>query len=219
MAITQTYINGDSIALTAFLQRLVPEYFASVTYDSENKVITVKDADDNVLLKLDFNSNGSSFGVYAYVDETNYIKNTVYSSFMCEYGYITKKGAMIDLKASSTSFIKGILLITKTNNGKTAFVFNTNMTNSSTETNMRSVYSVTWGDALPVNVISITYNTFSQIVITSFPTNNAYGTTSYTPDAGFMTFSQSFIAKGSYGSIIIDGVTYLTNGYWALKDE
>lgn len=219
MAITSTYINNDKKVLKTFLQQLVPEYFARVEDLSETGVagdIYIRDADDNLLLRLQLNYSPNR--IYVYFDETHYVQ-VEWSGVVWDYGYIAEKGAMISAKISNQGYF-GTLLITKTNNGKTAFVFSAGINNSTAHC-LTYLHALAWGDdpsTTSADYNQITRTTKKQTMIVPFLTNPIIGVSSYTPNAGYFLTIQSTIGNAAYGTVIIDGVTYLTNGYWAIKD-
>lgn len=57
----------------------------------------------------------------------------------------------------------------------------------------------------------------NQSALVPFPTYAKPGVISYTPNAGFFLISPSYTV--GEGVIQYDGHNYLTNGYWAIKDE
>jgi hypothetical protein len=56
-----------------------------------------------------------------------------------------------------------------------------------------------------------------QLQLAPFATNMETNGISYTPDA-YMILTGSY-TDAMFATIMADGVTYMTNGYWAIKDE
>ena len=55
-----------------------------------------------------------------------------------------------------------------------------------------------------------------QTLLCPFCTNANLGEPSYTPNAFWIPFGQYY--SMGYGTLAMNGVTYLTNGYWCIKD-
>lgn len=222
MAITKTLINNDPAALASFLQRLVPEYFSTVEYDDTNGILSIYDADDNLLftfsgLLLDLST---ALEVRSYADDQNYVSKTYgltsSNHAVITYGWTAKYGALIGVKYNPSSDTAGGVLITKTNNGKTAFVITDRLDYSTVK--FGTTFPVAWGDVAPITKFEFAVNEKNQTEIAAFPTNSAVETVSYTPNAGCIIAGSNYsMADG--GIITVDGTKYLTNGYWAIEDE
>jgi hypothetical protein len=120
-------------------------------------------------------------------------------------------GALIRCGASST---QSDFIITKTNNNKTAFVYFQGNVTQLTRNNFRVV---AWGDTTPDTTRSYTATEANQTQFVPFCTDAALGDVSYTPNAFYIPVGQHF--NMGIGKLTMDGVDYLTNGYWAIKDE
>lgn len=209
MAITKESINSQDISvLAAWMQtHLVPDYFAAVTL-GENSTITCTDTDGNTLLTI---SGTSTIVLNAYKSASNVFTISRAGVGACDYCAVCANGAFIVWRqATAGNPMQQALLITKTNNGKTALAF------SGAASYIANVYCVAWGDAMPNNVRGFTAVNANQTQLVPFCTDAALGDVSYTPNAFYMPMGQYFTA--GFGALTIDGVAYMTNGYWAIKD-
>lgn len=207
MAITKDYLNTSDLNTLATWMRtnLVPDYFAAVTY--ADSTITCTDADGNTLLTF-------GVGITAYKSATASVTminvNPTFS-----YAYTCANGAILESTVpSSPSSAVNCTLITKTNNGKTAIVFSAGTAAAVYRSNIKRV---AWGDAQPDTVFAFTQITANQTQLVPFCTDAAIDVPSYTPNAYYIPVCQN--PSMGNGKLTIDGTTYLTNGYWAIKDE
>ena len=222
MSITQTYLNLSIAELKTFLETLVPNYFASVEYtDNNNTGITCKDSDGNTIFTVAVDS--SSWTYTAYADSENYVSKT--SSYAKPvYGYVCNNGAMI-LGAGNASTISDAtnlrfsVVISKTNNNKTGFVIAASSSTATFTDLYNNFVTGVWGDVIP---LTSSYNygsgvtNHTQTQMFPFVTHCALGEKSYFPNAFFIPVAQT---RTVFGELVADGVSYVTNGYWAIKDE
>lgn len=200
-------------ALAAWLQaNAVPSLFKSVTYESS--VIECYDDNDNLVLEI--GSNGS---IYAYRAEDNAI------SMVPDYTGIGANA--IDLIACDNGFMienlyytsktgKIVLLVSKTNNGVPAVIFSY-LYNDKTKPYYTAIKHVAFGDSETIaTTTTFTPESGQQTKISVFCTNAEIGTTSYTPNAGYLPMHTMY-ASG-IGKFILGADTYITNGYWCIKD-
>lgn len=224
--ITKTYINNDMTVLKNFLEQLVPEYFASVEYDAD-RTVTVKDSDGNTIFKIAKHKNGTSLDGYD-VTAYNHLGTGAQAVYWygtsnyghMYYGYKAANGALIPINPSNTSTVEisRSILITKNQNGETVFVYSYSTSSQSVgDIHLTDVCAVTWNDASPLTRFAFSTNTKNQTLFVPFPTVADSGEISYTPNAGYFAAGQNY--SMGMGSIIMDGYVYLTNGYWAIKDE
>ena len=219
MSITQTYLNTSIVELKTFLGTLVPDYFASVEYtDNNNTGITCKDDDSNTIFTVAVDNGSWTYTAYA--DSENYVSKT--SSYAKPvYGYVCNNGAMIVCAVNAISDatgIRGSVVISKTNNNKTGFVIAAGSSASVLDLYSSFVTGV-WGDVIP---LTSSYNYGSgvtnqtQTQMFPFVTHCALGEKSYFPNAFFIPVAQT---RTVFGELVADGISYVTNGYWAIKDE
>lgn len=202
MAIGKFYLNGGAEVIANWMRTyLVPDYFSEVTTTGWN--IQCKNGNDTVLL---FDPDAySADRIKAYRNETDFANIGAASlPFGCDYAYTCENGAMIHV--SSNIWI----LITKTNNGRTAII-------GTTGGNSQGIPCVAWGDAAPYSTLTYTPRSGEQTQLVPFCTDAPYQTTSFTPNAYYMPVGQYYTLGA--GRLIIGNTAYLTNGYWAIKDE
>lgn len=206
MAITKDYLNTSDLNTLATWMRtnLVPDYFAAVTYDSS--IITCTDADGNTLLTFDSN------GVTAYKSAAN--NTAMYSSAPQSWTYACMSANGAYLVGTTIFGSVACMIIAKTNNGKTAIITSDESTANVCRSNIKRV---AWGDTIPDTTHAFNVYTENQTQLVPFCTDAALGTASYTPDAFYMPVCQN--PSMGIGKLTLDGTDYLTNGYWAIKDE
>lgn len=213
MAISQVYINNDMTALKNFL-----DGFNGMTATLSSDTITMKDSSNNTLCTITQTqtANGYTYAFEAFASASlsqtatyNYSVNTLVYAWKCN------GGIMLDFRASDNEYHYPFY-ITKTNNGKTAFVFTTGTYFGDNETLHNNLACIAFGDIGTLSTYTFSPTPKRQAIICPMPTNNAYGTPSYTQNAGFMPFNSAY--NMGYGSITMNGVEYLTNGYFAIKD-
>lgn len=218
MAITQTYLNSSIAELKLFLGTLVPKYFASVVYTGNNNTgITCKDSDGNTIFTVAVDNGNWTYTAYA--DSQNFVSKTSGSAKPI-YGYVCNNGAMIlgsNSAISDAAGIRGSVVVSKTNNNKTGFVIAAG--SSSTSDLYSNVVTGVWGDVTPLTSsynygLGVTNHTQTQMF--PFVTHCALGEKSYFPNAFFIPVAQT---RAAFGELVADGVSYVTNGYWAIKDE
>lgn len=208
MAITKTYINGNFSVFGSFLES--SGLFDSVVVSGDT--ITCKDADENTLLIFSNASQTMRITAYANASASKYVEynyGTSSTQVTIEYGYACTNGVM--LKFGGMNY-NACAMITKTNNGEIVTV----MSNSEITNPYTVVWCVAWGDVAPFANFTFTANERNQTVVAPFATCADVGDVSYTDKAGYMPFGQYY--NSGYGTLNIDGVEWLTNGYWAIKD-
>ena len=108
------------------------------------------------------------------------------------------------------------LIITKDNNNKVVCVF-TLIFNGSTLESYSTTPTATRFDSPDASYITYAHTTMSQTLLVPFVVNVPIGATkSYTPNAYWIPASEN--KNVGWCAIVIDGVQYMTNGFWALKD-
>ena len=212
MAITRAQVTGlDNVAawLTA---NFVPSFFKSVTVSDD--VLTAIDADNNPIFVVD----NSQKKFLAYRGENNAIE-------MTNNGYAIIGSRVVDLIGCANGFILDhatqtgsktfALLCAKTNNGKVAVIFN--IANNGSSAYGSGVKHVALGDSESISTTTtFTSESGQQTSFATWCTNADAGVASYTPNAYFMPMGQVY--SNGIGKFIIGTDTYITNGYWAIKD-
>lgn len=224
MAITSSIFNTDFAAFKRFMDGLVPDFFASVTYDDDtNLSITCKDDDGNALVTVStdqVNDNAAVWTWTYYASEGLSItrsKNTI----KAVAGYKCTNGALLILSQNASNLAlssNGAVMISKTNNGITGIVATAATTTS--QSLYSPVLSVAWGDVEPLSSdMTLGVGSYqNQTLLYPFTTHCALGQTSYFPNAFFMPVTQ-LSSRQCVGQLVLNGISYVTNGYWVLKDE
>ena len=153
--------------------------------------------------------------------------NYVYG-YTFEYGYATANGIMISVAcrgSDQSPYTSLWIMVAKNESGKPVFIW-TNNANAQgknvdqIKTNMNTEYIVASSDVTPLNAVSrTTPANKNQFVVSPFFSCCATEETSYTPDAGRSLAGNlsAFFIDSLAHIIVLNGVTYLTNGYWVLK--
>ena len=199
-------------------ENAVPDYFASVVYDSNAAAINCKDSEENTVFS--FGNNEISFRKSATATETLSSGTIPTVSYPASAGKCSN-GILITIDRKKPGIL---ILITKTNNGEVAAVFN-----YSNETNWRAVcasvevHVAAVGDygrtAADIKTLRWGAREKNQTQLVQFTTTPAEGTISYTPKAYYMPCAQGLVYDLYFGKFLANGKWYLTNGYWAIVDE
>lgn len=177
--------------------------------------ITIKDSDNNVIVNSNtisswmglvaFYNYGSSYaGNYTYIDPTSSGHNVVYDIYSCSNGLLIKLHD-IGENADRTKFQWA--LITKTNNDKIAIVVNSN--DASFNNPVCCIY-----DQSSAQTCTYTSNIANSTSLTNFVGKSSIGVDSSCQYAFFMPLYQ----YNSVGILTLDGIDYITNGYWCIQD-
>lgn len=234
MAITKEVINGDFTKLATFLTN---SGFVTAVNDSG----TVKCYDDDGNLLAEIYVSGSTIHIPLYwkdsgdtslhIQFSSMINNTsIKTAFSCA------NGVMIACHASDTwmsSGNTGYLLITKNNHDDITFVCTpvpSSIAPNATRDCVTKFIPLAWTDDgticnptwsqwnfMGFQILEAVPGLHNQSALIPFPTYAKPGVISYTPNAGFFLISPSYTV--GEGVIQYDGHNYLTNGYWAIKDE
>jgi hypothetical protein len=231
MAIVRNDSIGTWSALIAWMQdNLVPKFFQSVEEDSQDNTIVVctgvggqklfglkKGADFYPSSCIYYKSDGTS-------EEIDYPGGTGTQATIFRWAAVCKNGALIKwAKAESNTSSSNstiMILVTKNNNGKTAIVTTHSIQSSGTNAGAymtTSVYALAEGDNPNLVPLTFTGRVMEQTQKVQFATNAASNEISYTPDAYYLQCGNIYDIP--YNRFTDDGVTYLTNGYWAVRDE
>lgn len=206
MAIEKIIVSGRA-NVASWLNANATEYFASYTMDG-NKMIA-KDAQNNVMLEWD----GSNVKIYksATVFDTKAADTSSAGTYT-----ISKCSGGIMVIAGSESVNEMSLILTKTNNDVTAVIVGSGTGNRENALT-RDICAAAWGDAEDATKTRTFYpSAQNQTQFASFTTYAKPDTTSYTPNAYYMPVGEYY--DWSYGKFTAGGDTYITNGYWAIKD-
>ncbi len=211
MAIETTYIySTDNSGLLSWLQsNAVPDYFTSVVADSTAASTIRCYVGEHELLNIEIVSGKPSVRFTATnASGTAQSCGYNYAGYYAWYGYKCEGGLAISAGTSSAQYIP--ILITKDSSGNTTVIVSSSITNQS------SAYPVSCVDMISTLLaIGTTTQECAVTTLVPFVCGNATGETRYTPNA-FYTPTVQYTAQGK---LVIDGVAYLSNGVWLLKDE
>ena len=204
MAVTKTFLD-DSVSLVAdFLSST--GLFNNVTVNGN--AITCTDPDNiGVFIIEKTNDYGWRFtaninGGHSYQNE--YTRTSLY------WGYACINGAILVLSDGGLQDRNFSLLISKTNQNKIAFIIPASFAERNT------LHCIAYSDTYPVQEYNISPSVSEQTILSPFITNAAIGTTSYTPSAFYIPYGE-YVGRG-YAKFIMNGITYLTDGYFAISD-
>ena len=220
MAIVRAQVTTPQELAAWMQENAVPNIFKSVTIDSSNN-ITATDDDDNTCLYI---KHGYGGYFRAYSGESSYVsigmqyivaRNTASDIIGCDNGFMLS-GKVEDSSLNQKNFA---FLCAKTNNGKPAIIFQSDLSRSGANVYTQTLHHIAFGDTTSTTLFTTT--TFTpeagqQTSFAAFFTNANVGTASYTPNAYYMPGSQ--IYGSGIGKFILGADTYITNGYWAIKD-
>jgi hypothetical protein len=194
-------------------ENAVPEYFASIELVSDD--MRCKDEDGNVV--FDYDTSNIQFR-----KNPNAIEDAGdnYQPSVNRPGSVGKcaNGIIIDVNADSRG---STVLITKTNNGAVAAVFNywtssiPRLRSLTTGVHVCAVGDY-GGSAADIRTLTFSISEKNQTQLNCFTTTPVEGVISYTPKAFYMPCSQVY--DMTFGKFFANGKWYLTNGYWAIKD-
>lgn len=223
MAITKTHLYdttaGPSCSkVAAWLQaHAVPDYFDTVAVsEAGNSVICTVNGTD--LLTYTPNTATpfvvkSASGASANVASINTAHAFIYYAFHCEHGI-----AFTPMQPGAYDTFN--LVITKNSKGETT-ILHTNRFSGNTSTDTinalygNGVAAQGLSDVAPLKSFTFTRSEYELTTLVPFPCSCAQGDPAYTPDAFYMPHSQTVAP----GKLVMGGVTYLSNGYWCVKDE
>lgn len=219
MAVTRAQVANVE-ALAAWMQEnAVPNIFKSVTIDSSNN-ITATDDEDNVCLYIK-NGYGGHFRVYS--GESSYVsigmqfvvaRSTASDVIGCDNGFMLS-GKVEDSSLNQKNFA---FLCTKTNNGKPAIIFQSDLSKSGANVYTQTLHHIAFGDTTSTSLYTTTTFTpedTNQTELVPFLTNADLLTVSYCPNAFYIPSGQYYNA--GMGLFEMEESAYITNGYWAIK--
>lgn len=206
MAIEKIIVSGRA-AVASWLNANATEYFASYTMNGNTMI--AKDAQNNVMLEWD----GSNVKIYK--SATVFDTRTADTASAGTYTIAKCNGGILIIAGPQSSHSMSLIL-TKTNNDVTAVIVGSGTSNRATALT-NSICAAAWGDAEDATKTRTFYpSAQNQTQFASFTTYAKPDTTSYTPNAYYMPVGEYY--DWSYGKFTAGGDTYITNGYWAIKD-
>lgn len=163
--------------------------------------------DENDTLLVDFRWADYKHRIFYYYNNsstTNTSDVTAYDTF--DVAYYTPHGVMMKCTKGNTS---STAILTKDNNGRITFIYTPNTADEYVA--IRRSYSGNRPSQVYTAMAS------SQTVLVPFATliNEGDGK-SFTPGAFWIPMSENY--NTGFCAITVNGIQYVTNGHWALKD-
>ncbi len=209
MAVTRTYVYNATSETNIkniydyLVANAVPKYFDSVVLSEDSTIISCY-VGELELLKIHKTSYGGTAITVTTEYGTSQYASSNSGSVMARYIWKCSNGISIAIGDWWA------VTITKDNDSNTVIIFTSNVTVSTTASN--TIYALS---AKVGNVNSITVNNNPDRMKTALCSFIVGDTTNYTPDVYLMPFAQS----RAIGILDIDGVKYMTNGLWCVKDD
>lgn len=203
MAVTKTFLDNsvslvaDFLSSTWLFNNVTVNGNAITCTDPDNIGVFIIEKTDDYAWRFTANINGG----HSYQKE--------YTSTGLNWGYACTNGAILVLNAGSQDN-KFSLLISKTNQNKIAFIIPDSFEYRN------KLYCVAYSDTYPIQEYNISPSVSEQTILSPFITNAAIGTTSYTPSAFYIPYGE-YVGRG-YAKFIMNGDTFLTDGYFAISD-
>lgn len=227
MAITISNLTSSTMATWVenvanyFKANAVPDYFDSIEYNTLS-VSCIKGG--KTLIKFECKSD-SYMQVTFYANLTTISHRTTSSNKFIKTIYKCNNGFLLGVTTPGTSYAGGEILLTKDNNGSITLAYSGILNGSSPEIQCKkgvvnkitvineNTDSVAFNEVFYCNDLSCRSN--YQTAIVPLPVCGSAGGNCYAPNAFLMPFTQ----VAEIGKIDINGVKYLTNGLWCIKDE
>lgn len=210
MSISKVQIDGDLSAIKSCIDGT--GLFGSTSIS--DGVLSICDANDVVQVKIS-NTSTNEWGFSVKLANGTFYDITPMTNVTINFAYTCVNGIMFNLTApgssSSSEYVPAIL--TLTNNNKYAVI--TNSSNGYSKN--QNIVAVSNSDISTVNIFS--YYRYSREFTTLVPFSTETGgeVSSYTPYAYFIPFVG--LNTSGYARVIMNGCYYITDGYWAIKDE
>lgn len=216
MAITRAQVTTLEQLASWMQENAVPNIFKSVSYDSSSRTITATDDSDNLVLSIEpakLKAYRAENNAIEYSDSYELIASSWPTQVIgCDNGFLTV--GRYGLNGSS----RFALLVAKTNNGKPAIIFNRYGSATDNQVFYNGVKHVAFGDSPTMSTTTtFTPEAGQQTMLVPFATNADIGDVSYTPNAYYLPMCQNYTS--GIGKFSIGSDTYITNGYWAIKDS
>ena len=221
MAITRAQVTTIQELAAWMQENAVPNIFKSVTIDNNNN-ITATDDEDNVCLYI---KNGYGGYFRAYSGESSYasigmqyvVSRSAASDVIgCDNGFMVS-GKVEDSSYNQKDFA---FLCAKTNNGKPAIIFQSDLSRSGANVYTQTIHHIAFGDTTSTALFTTTTFTpeaAQQTIMCGFGTNADITDVSYTPKAFYMPMHSAY--NQGIGKFLCGGKVYITNGYWAIDSE
>lgn len=208
---TTNIYSTDNSGVLAYLQdHAVPAYFDKVEADATTASTVNCYVGDTVLLQIKIVTNKAAAVVNTASGTTKNVATSATGKYFC-YAHKSKSGLSFSWGASTSTETLPVLVITKDSDGNTAVVCSSSVDSSYLKS---SVSAVTAKDPAVINQ-TIDRVTANVTTVVPFVCGCGAGECRYTPNVVYFPTAQYTTA----GEIVVNGARYLSNGYWALKDE
>lgn len=191
----------------------------SSEYDSSTyNVLSIKDADDNVLFRYEQDAASLLRGQWiSYASSSvkterqlSSMSHTMTDVGTCANGIIVNTRWTI-----SGGTYNSPIRIVRTNLGKLAFI---HIGNSSSYPDAYSNQScVAWGDVSPLRNLTFMVSTRMQALIAPMLTNSEHDVLSQTVKSGWMPYNRDYSVY--LRAMVLNGHRFLTDGYFAIEDD
>lgn len=219
MAISKTYLyNADGETscsnVAAWLQEnAVPTYFDSVAI-SDDGASVICTVDGVEMLKYTPNTTVGTFVITSASGASKSLSSHAVSYSFVNYAYKCANGIAFSSNINSHPDYFSVV-VTKNNNGETTVVSAQTFEQSTiTTAPTTGVSALSLSCVAPLKTFSFTRADYNLTTLVPFPCSNALGNPTYTPNAFYMPHSQNT----AVGQLVINGVSYLSNGYWCIED-
>ena len=221
--VIRDFVNNKDKVRSYLRTILVPTFFAS--YTSSSYVDSYKDSNSNILFTVEAPSSSSTAAnvFRAYKSSSVYYETDwASSSSSSSAGKTSVISKVISCDGGVLIIGDGIgVIITRTNNNGICIILRDNYKNNTTgnEYKYQGIRCFSWGD-MTAEEKSLTFSPtfFSQTQLVPFCTYCQYDTNNYTPDAFWIPFGEFYsVTSGKFTGP--NGVEYVTNGYWAIRDQ
>lgn len=188
----------------------------SSEYDSGTyNVLSIKDADDNVLFRYEQNAASLLRGQWiSYASSSVKTEKQLasMSHLITDVGTCTN-GIIVNTLWDST--YNSPIRIVRTNLGKLAFI---HISDSSSYPDAYSYQScVAWGDVSPLRNLTFRVSTRMQALIAPMLTNSEHDVLSQTVKSGWIPYNRDYSVY--LRAMVLNGHRFLTDGYFAIEDD
>lgn len=216
MAIRRAQVTSLAAFAAWMQENAVPNIFKSVSYNSSSRTITATDDSDNLVLSIEpakLKAYRAENNAIEYSDNYELIASSWPTQVIgCDNGFLTV--GRYGLNGDS----RFALLVAKTNNGKPAIIFNRYGSATDNQVFYNGVKHVAFGDSPTMSTTTtFTPEVGQQTSLVPFSTNADIEEVSYTPDAYWIAMSANY--SMGIGKFRMGGDTFISNGYWAIKDN
>ncbi len=222
MSLIKNDINGSVTTLKTFFDTCVSAGFLSnVTIENDSELI-IKDANNNTLCIFSFQSTSENsvciIDIYIDANTVVHPSSAYWSQAIIATAYLCDNGIYLEFYRSD-NFSRFSIIIAKTNQNKIGFLYSTAFDSSYGDSTMnyRNIKCVTWGDNADGGTTTDEGTVNNQTVFCPIPTQAKSFNTSYLVNCYRISHSPLFTYRVK--EISLNNETYLTNGYYAIKEN